>query len=264
MKRFMIAVALVLTATTFLLRAAEPSLIGTFSRVQIATSDLSASMAWYVRMGFLPVKTPMDRADSVVTLSDGQTVITLVNAAVPSPVLVFGSQNIKGLYDTLANIDVKVNADVRGPTYRELRFTSPDGIYLLVRPIEEEKSIPRPNGTPNVMCGRHTELSLGTMRVKRERAWWQDLGFSIKNEDTTPYHFCLLTDGSVVVGLHDERDIPQLSFTYFATDMRERIATLKRLGMTPVEEIQAEDGKVDHAFFRSPDGTMFMLFTGNQ
>lgn len=167
MKRFMIAVALVLTATTFSLRAAEPSLIGTFSRVQIATSDLSASMAWYVRMGFLPVKTPMDRADSVVTLSDGQAVITLVNAAVPSPVLVFGSQNVKGLYDTLANIDVKVNADVRGPTYRELRFTSPDGIYLLVRPIEEEKSIPRPNGTPNVMCGRHTELSLGRRRRHR-------------------------------------------------------------------------------------------------
>jgi len=264
MTRLFFAAMLAAIVSVSAANATEPSMLGSFSRVQVAVTDLPTSMAWYVRMGFMPVKTPMDRADSVVTLTDGQAVITLVSAAVPSPVIVFGSKNIKRLHDTLMAVDVKVNADVRGPTYRELRITSPDGIYVLVRPHDEERNVPRPKGTLNVMCGKHTELSLGSMRVKRERAWWQDLGFSIKNEDTSPYEFCLVSDGSLVLGFHHEKDIPQLSFTYFATDMRERIATLKRLGMVTYDEIQGEDGKVEHAFFRSPEGTVFMLFSGDQ
>lgn len=262
--RSIIHMIMLLGALVVETQAADPSLLGTFSRVQVAASDLQASLAWYARMGFLPVKTPMDRADSVVTVSDGQTTITLVNAMVPSPVMVFGTQNVKWLFDTLTAMEIKVNVDVRGPTYRELRLTSPDGIYLLVRPISEEREVPKPNGTLNTMCGKHTELSIGLMRLMRERAWWQDLGFTVKNEDTTPYHFCLMTDGNVVVGLHHDRDIPQLSFTYFAPDMRDRIAILRRLGIEPFDTIEGDDGKPDHAFFRSPEGTVFMLFTGDQ
>jgi len=244
--------------------SAQQSILGTFSRIQIAVDEISTSMAWYVRMGFMPTKCSMDVPDSVMTLSDGQVILTLVRASVPSPVIVFSSNNVKALYDSLLGMSIRVNADIQGPTYRDLRFTSPEGIYVLVRPEADERVVPKPAGTPNATCGELTELSLGMLRVQRERDWWVGLGFAVKREGVDPYQFCLVSDGQIVLGMHHERDIPRLAFTYFDEAMTDRIETLRKVGVLPTEEIPNEMGVISNGIFRSPDGHSLMLFEGRQ
>jgi hypothetical protein len=64
--------------------------------------------------------------------------------------------------------------------------------------------------------------------------------------------------------MHENRDIPSLSLTYFAKDMRERIERLRKSGITFSEEIPAADGAVANVIMLSPEGTRVQLFEGEQ
>lgn len=237
-------------------------LLGTFTRVQVAVADLPQSMAWYARMGFFPTKGG-EKSDSVMTLSDNQTLLSLTTSKVPSPVVVFRNDNLKALYDTLQALGMRVQADLSGPTYRELRLTSPAGVYVLVRPSTVEQSQPL-SRSENIMCGKLTELSINVQQYQRELDWWTELGFGITRQGTEPYTFGYVSDGALTLSFHVNKEIPSLALTYFAKDMEQRIDRIKKSGIPTIDEIPTADNRIANAIFRSDDGQLIMLFEENK
>jgi hypothetical protein len=234
------------------------SLLGTHTRVQVAVADLPQAMAWYARLGFFPVKTG-ERSDSVLVLSDNQVALGLTTSKVPTPVIVFRNDNLKALHDTLTSMGIPIKADLEGPTYSELRITSPAGVLILVRQSTTEPTIVS-NGSENIMCGRLTELSLAVQQFKREIDWWTELGFVITRKGDDPYTFGYVSDGSLTLSFHLNKEIPSLALTYFAKDMEQRIDRIKKSGITPIDEIPTADNRISNAIFRSDDGQVIMLF----
>lgn len=241
----------------------QGSLLGTQTRLVLSCKNVIESLTWWSRIGFRPAGVASTRPDSVITLTDGQVTITLIKDPLPSPIMMFASLNIKTLKDSLNQLQIATTVDVKGPTLGEVRLVSPNGIHIAVRPTIDEPIVPIV-GDSNVICGKLTELSIGTSFIKREVTFWEKLEFTTKRSGKEPYPFHLMTDGSTVIGMHENRDIPSLSLTYFAKDMRERIERLRKSGITFSEEIPAADGAVANVIMLSPEGTRVQLFEGEQ
>jgi hypothetical protein len=236
------------------------SLLGTPSRLQLSVSDLMTSMVWYARLGFSPVNVPDARPDSLMYLTDGQVVVSLVKQKVPSPVIIFRAPNLKAIKDTLDKMGVACIAELRGPGYGELRITSPSGIYISVRPETDEPSITR-TGQDNAFCGRLGEWSIGVPSLTAERQWWADLGFKQVDGDSVPYPFAIMSDGAAKIGLHQGLDITTLAITYFSKDAADRIDRLRKSGMEFDTALIPESASASNAALRSADGQLVFVFT---
>lgn len=261
-------VALMLACSTAQAQSEPPtpgkSLLGASSRLELSCANVITSLTWWTRLGFLPVPAGHERPDSIMTLSDGQALVTLTKRSQPSPTLVFVHPDLRWVQDTLTALGTRVEASVTGPALQEIRLISPNGIHLAVRSPSHEPWRPV-TGDSNQMCGKLTELSIGTSGdATDEILFWERLGFTVKREGRTPYHFTLLTDGSVTVGIHEQRDIPSLSMTYFAENMADRLDVLRASGFTLSSESITAEGRTGSAILTSPDGQRLMLFRGNQ
>jgi len=238
--------------------------IGMPTRLVLSTNDVIQSMAWWSRLGFSPVHRQGDKADSCISLTDGQIVLSLVKISQPTPVLMFRTPKMLGLKDTLEYLGMTVNVDVKGPTFGEIRFRSPADVFLAIRSEADEPLLPL-NGKENIVCGKLTELSIGTsFAIGRERKFWETMGWQFKRGGSTPYNYALMSDGVVTLGIHEERDIPSLSLTYFATDMEDRILRLRKSGIVIFEELPSEEGRVANCIVQSPEGMRIQLFEGMQ
>lgn len=239
------------------------SIVGTPTRLAMAVENVFTSMAWYARLGFSPLSTYSTKPDSIMYLTDGQVAISLVRTQMPSPVLYFRAQNMKTVMDTLKALAIATTYDVRGPGFSEIRFRSPGGVFCAVRPVDDEPAVSAPVHE-NTICGRNTEWSIGVDRLAHEKNFWHALGFTVRREANEPYPFAIMSDGIVSIGLHEQRDIPTLAITYFATDMEARIDRLKKSGITFEEEIPSPDNRISNAILKSTDGQLIFMFEGVQ
>jgi hypothetical protein len=239
------------------------SLLGTPTRLVLSCKDVITSLTWWSRLGFLPAPIPVGRPDSAITLTDGQLVITLTKESLPSPIIMYSCPRMKALKDTLDKLKINTTYDVEGPTYSEIRLVSPNGIHIAVRSAEGEPIIPV-TGDSNRLCGKNTELSIGTGYLKREQKFWEDLGYKVKRAGSAPYNFALITDGVHTLGLHENRDIQILTITYFAENMGDRIKSIQAAGITLDDESLTPEGRMDSGMLTSPEGSRVFLFKGSQ
>lgn len=240
------------------------TLLGTSTRVELSCANVITSLAWWTRVGFLPVPQADERPDSMITVSDGQVTITLTKRSQPSPTLVFQHPDLRSLKDSLEALGSRLGVTVDGPSISEIRLASPNGVHLAVRSTSREPWRPH-LADSNTMCGKLTELSIGTSGdITDELIFWERLGFAVKREGRAPYHYALLTDGTFTIGVHDQRDIPSLSLTYFAENMADRLDVLRASGVVLTQESITPEGRTGSAIATSPDGQRMMLFSGNQ
>ena len=239
------------------------SMLGNPTRLVLSCKDVIQSMAWWAKLGFTPTPGNTGRPDSAISLADGQVVITLVKDPLPTPILMFATPNIRMLKDSLDSLGIGVTYDVQGPTLGELRLLSPSGVHLAVRPSATERRTPT-TGDSNIVCGKLTEISVSVtdFPLKKEVQYWTLLDFSERKVGTQPYPFSVITDGYINIGLHELRDIPSIGMTYFAPDMKDRIARLQKNGMTFIDEYKDSEGVLEHVYLASPDGQLVMLFNG--
>ncbi|NQW29916.1 MAG: hypothetical protein HQ472_05330 [Ignavibacteria bacterium] len=234
------------------------NILGRATRLVLSCKDVIKNMSWWSRIGFVPMGA-MDRPDSAMTLSDGQIVITLIKDPLPSPIVMFSTKDIRQLKDTLNELGIPITYDLKGPSYGEIRLISPNGVHLAVR-SEQDEPVQRTTGEDNVITGKLTELSIGAAYLQREQQFWQTLGMVVTKSSLMPYPFANVNDGTIEIGLHENRDILTLAITYHSPDMKERIDRLKKSGIKFFEEIPSDDNVIENAILHSPDGQIVYMF----
>ena len=222
--------------------------LGKSVEIAITVEDTAVAVAFYERLGFKKL------ADDAVT--EGSLNLRFKTDGSPSPTLSYYDVDFDDV--RAAGIPVKASGNVAV-------MNTIDGLRLSVN--SESSDIPMPDGTPTTRtpiskCGKFGEFAMKVSNYKKSSKFWQKLGFSELHKADIPYTYGILSDGLIVLGLHEGMDTNEPHITYFAGDMPNRIADIQKLGVAVEPLSPPENGKIANAKFAGEGGEKYYLFTG--
>ncbi|NDJ63072.1 MAG: hypothetical protein GYB67_18275 [Chloroflexi bacterium] len=228
--------------------------LGNYLQIVFAVNDPAAARDFYIKYGFKPVN------DTILT--DGSYNLRLVDAGGdrPSIQLHYAGSDLDAIATALTEAGATLNRN--NPT---ASFTAPDAFPVSL--TSQTVDVPMPPGdalnrSPISRFGKFGEFTIATSDLQASLAFWGKLGYDKLHESTDPYPWGIISDGMIVIGLHQNPDFNGQYIAYFSGDMIDRLTTLK----DELPEFQAVppevDGKLGNAMFTAPGGQRFFLFYG--
>lgn len=109
------------------------------------------------------------------------------------------------------------------------------------------------------MLGRFLELSLPAHRILESWQFYQRLGFaSLQVGEAWSHRYSVVTDGRIVIGLHDEGGVTAPLITYVLPDLARQLANLEAEGLE-FDSRRIGDDTFNEALFTTPDGQQMRL-----
>ncbi len=227
--------------------------LGTYVEVRLKSKNIDKSMSFYEYLGYRKI------GDDVMT--DGSINIRLSDENFTSPTLSYMGTSS----DTIRAIFKNQKQSARSVQNAEFK-----SLNRLTVSIDRNKSkVKMPAGTPVTRTpisrlGRFGEFSIPVKSVAQAVIFWAKLGFEPLHIAKIPYPYSIMSDGLIVIGLHQSGDFDDFTITYFADDMQKRVTTLDDEGLElhPMKSRTTHD-TYDNAAFRSPDNQQFFLFNSD-
>ena len=225
-------------------------ILGEITAFTITSPDLEQSLAYYQLLGFKEVF----RADwpfPWIQVSDGVLLIMLRKDETPYIALTYYVNDIDKVVAHLISKGVTFTYMARqGDMIKRYVLPTPDGLNVsLVNVMEGFTQPPGPGMLQmpqqdyfnadkyvNKVCGLYGEFAHPVADLDASIAFWEVLGFKAVSKFTSPYPWAILSDGLSVVGLHQSKHFDYPAITFFAADMKEKIAQLKAKGLTNYTE----------------------------
>lgn len=223
--------------------------MGDYVEVMLSTSDLTTSQAFFRRLNF--------EALNETTFTDGSYNLSLTTERKAAPTLRHFGSDIDAILEIFPPSDgSKEKKKRRG----HMIFSDPAG-RLNIELNHEASTLTMPAGsptsrTPRSRLGKFGEFAIPVPNLGESLLFWGLLGYEPLHTATIPYPYAILSDGMLVIGLHETPDFKEATLTYFAADMGQRIDQLEAEGV----ELRRMGG--GNAAMFTPDGQAFFLFTG--
>ncbi|MBV9987892.1 MAG: VOC family protein [Chitinophagaceae bacterium] len=226
---------------------------GHVSAITITTPDLERSFAFYRQLGFTELMR-MDMPFAFIQITDGALLIMLRKDPVPYIALTYYVLDLTKRVTELEAAGIAfVETPKPGAFVRKYVLRSPDGMNIsfvdngmggFTQP--EGKSMltmaPQDYSNPekytNKVCGMFGEFACPVKDLDVSIAFWEKLGFQVLSKMASPYPWAILSDGIAVVGLHQTEQFSAPRITFFAMDMKEKIAALKAGGLEELKETE--------------------------
>jgi len=239
--------------------------------VYTTSSNLDSSLAFYDKLGFKTVATntfPVPWAQT----SDGSLLIMMRKDATPYIGLTYYANDIDKTVAELEQTGIEFaqkpkESDpikryyIKTPDGFNIMlannlggFSQPTGITMMNMKQEDYRSAEK---YPNRQCGVFGEFSHPVADLQTSIAFWKKLGFEVKGQMTTPYPHAILTDGLMIVGLHQTKNFNYPAITYFGVNTEKRVDDLKNNGIKNVTEMM---GKAN-VIVKTWEGQHFFLFS---
>ncbi len=226
--------------------------LGTYVEIKLKTKNIDQSMGFYEYLGFRKI------GDDVMT--DGSINIRLSDENFTNPTLSY-----MGTKDDMIQAIFK-NQKQSANKVQNAEFKSLNGLTVSIN--RDKSKVKMPAGTPVTRTpisrlGKFGEFSIPVKNVAQGIIFWAKLGFEPLHIAKIPYPYSIMSDGLIVIGLHQSGDFNDFTFTYFATDMQQRVADLAEEGleMKPMKS-DADATIYENAWFLTPEGQQFFLFKG--
>lgn len=240
--------------------------LGKAVQINIGVSDLEESLDFYKKLGFQQIDDSTEPYPWA-RLTDGQNLVLLNQDGNIYIGLVYFSKDAARRIAKMEDkgIEFVQRREQDGQLFMAI-FVGPGG--LVVGLINHDPAeMPEPGGLPKSRCGTFGEFAISVEDFQHAAEFWGELGFTSLHESQDPYPWGILSDEMMVLGLHQTGEDGEFAFsgpaiTYFAPDMADRIAGLKKDGITFANEMPDENGLVNNASLRGPDGELFFLFEG--
>lgn len=221
-------------------------ILGKINAFTIATPDLERSLAFYQKLGFSETM----RADwpfPWIQITDGAIQMMLRKDLVPYIALTYYTDDIENVVAGLEqkgiqfaqkpkDTDMIKRYVMRSPDGLNISlvflrdgFTQPAGPTMLTMPQQDYFD---PGKYVNKVCGLFGEFAHPVTDLEQSLAFWEQLGFKKLSAFTSPYPWCIISDGLSVVGLHQTDKFSYPAITFFAADMKDKISKLKSEGLT--------------------------------
>ena len=226
--------------------------LGTYVEVKLKSKNIDQSMSFYEYLGFRKI------GDDVMT--DGSINIRMSNENFTSPTLSY-----MGTQDDMMQAIFK-NQKQSASKVENAEFKSLNGLTIRINRDKSKVKMPAGtpvNRTPISRLGKFGEFSIPVKDVTKGVLFWAKLGFEPLHIGKIPYPYCIMSDGLIVVGLHQTNDFRDFTITYFAEDMGARVNMLTGDGLElhPMKS-EADATHYENGWFLSPDGQQFFLFKG--
>lgn len=234
------------------------SKLGEVASVYVTTPDLDSSVAVYEKLGFHKTGSntfPVPWAQ----VSDGSLLIMMRKDAVPYIGLTY---YVTEAEKTAAQLEkdsiVFYQKPKEGDPIKRYYFKSPDGLNIML--ASNLGGFQQPKGMtmvdmkpedfmnsekyPNKDCGVFGEFCHPVANLAASLTFWKKIGFTVKYETAAPYPHAILTDGLMIIGLHQTKHFDYPAITYFGLNAEKRIRQLKEKGLTNFTEVDGKNNQV--------------------
>lgn len=242
----------------FTCTAKAQTALGDMACVYITTTNLDSSAAVYNKLGF---KQTGSNTYPVpwLQVSDGSLVIMLRNDVKPYIGLTYYSDQADKIAAQLAGKGIVFTQQPKeGDPIRRYYFNTPDGFSImlasnlggfkqpsgLTMATMKPDDFSKPEKFPNPQCGVFGEFCHPVKDLAVSLTFWKTLGYTVMYETQAPYPHAILTDGLMIIGLHQTNHFDYPAITYFGMDISTKIRKLKENGLTNFREADGVNNQV--------------------
>ena len=238
------------------------SKLGEVACVYVTTPDLDSSVAVYAKLGFPKIASntfPVPWAQ----VSDGSLLIMMRKDAIPYIGLTYYVTDIEKVVAQLEKDGVVfVSKPKEGDPIKRYYIKSPDGFNIML--ASNLGAFQQPTGItmlsmkpeelnaagkyPNKQCGVFGEFAHPVADLKASVEFWKKLGFKTSAEMKEPYPHAILTDGLMIIGLHQATHFTYSAITYFGLNTEQRVRQLKDSGLKNFSEVAGKNNVVLKTF----------------
>jgi len=220
--------------------------LGNVTALTITSPDLDKSFQFYQKLGFSELYR-MDFPFPWIQIKDGALLIMLRKYDSPYLALTYYVNDIDSIVREMEEQGISF---VQRPKATDMvkRFVmqSPDGLNISLVHLPEggfqqpsgptmlkmpQQDYFNPEKYVNKTCGMFGELAHPVKNLQASIEFWEKLGFVPLSKFSSPYPWAILSDGLAVVGLHQTDHFSFPAITFFAADMKDKIARLKEDGL---------------------------------
>jgi catechol 2,3-dioxygenase-like lactoylglutathione lyase family enzyme len=231
------------------------SKLGEVAVVYITTSNLDSSMALYDKLGF-PVIASNDFPSPWAQVSDGSLLIMLRKDPNPYIGLTYYAGDVEKIVGELEkNGVVFVQKPKAGDAIRRYYFKDPDGFNIVLSNnlggftapagitllTMNQSDYMNADKYPNKQCGAFGEYALPVKDINASVAFWKKLGFVVKSDMKQPYPHIILSDGLMLLGLHQTDHFTFPAVSYFGINTAKRVEQMKEKGVSGFKEVAGKN-----------------------
>lgn len=265
----------VIVATSFLMlfvsNSKAQSKIGEVACVYMTSTDLDSSGLLFEKLGFYRVGSNTFPAPWL-QVSDGSLLIMIRKDATPFMGLTYYSSDVDTIAAELEKEGIIFSQKPKeGDPIKRFYIKSPDGFSIVLS--NNLGGFVQPNGTnllsmkpedyssaekfPNKQSGVFGEYCHPVADLTSSIAFWKKLGFRTSAIMKEPYPHAILSDGLMIIGLHQTKNFSSPAITYFGLDTEKRIEQLKSKGIKNFAEVAGKNNQS----LRTWEGQLFFLFS---
>jgi predicted lactoylglutathione lyase len=266
LRQFIFSTLILLSMTAF-----SQSKLGDVACVYVTTPDLDSSLAVYDKLGFKKINEntfPIPWAQA----SDGSLLVMMRKDPGPYIGLTYYSNNLDERVAQLEKEGVAFSQKPNeGDPLRSYHIKTPDGFNIVLSNNLGDFS--QPTGTtmlnmkqedyrsadkyPNAQCGVFGEFCHPVADLEKSIAYWKKLGFEVKGQMSMPYPHAILSDGLMIIGLHQTKNFNYPAVTYFGLNTEKRVQRLRDQGVTNFSEMMGKNNVILNTW----EGQHFFLFS---
>ncbi|MBT8143604.1 MAG: hypothetical protein KJO55_02825 [Gammaproteobacteria bacterium] len=226
-------------------------MIARFLELGVATERILDSIGFFEDLGFRQLATGDIWQHPYAVVSDGGICIGLHGTELMSPILTFVLPDLAAEVNELRSRGMRIrHARTGDDDFNEIVFTEPDQHCL--RLIEARTFSPPHFDENSSLCGVFSEITVPVRDLEVATPSWQRLGFELLESTTDPYPHAWIRGNGIVIGLHQSRDIDQLSLSFKCDTTG--LSALRDRGIEFID-----DGPPGVNLVRSPDGLPILL-----
>jgi hypothetical protein len=262
-----------LTGITILLTISgyAQSKLGDVACVYITTTNLDSSVAVYEKLGFPKIASnefPIPWAQ----VSDGSLIIMMRKDAIPYIGLTYYTADIEKVINQLEKDSIVFSQKPKeSDPIKRYYIKSPDGFNIMIannlggfeKPAGitmlgmKSSDFNSPDKYPNAQCGVFGEFAHPVIDINKSLVFWKKLGFKASAEMKVPYPHVILTDGLMIIGLHQTKHFSFPAITYFGINTEKRIQQIKDKGLHNFSEMAGKNNVVLNTW----EGQHFFIFS---
>ena len=246
------------------------SKLGEVACVYVTSPDLDSSISVYEKLGFPKIASntfPVPWAQA----SDGSLLIMIRKDDNPYMGLTYYVNDIEKTAEQLEKDGIVFTQKPKeGDPIKRYYFKSPDGFNIML--ASNLGAFQQPKGTtmlnmkqadyasadkyPNKQCGVFGEFCHPVTDLNSSIAFWKMIGFEVKYQTIQPYPHAILSDGLMIIGLHQTKNFNYPAVTYFGLDTDKRVDQLKEQGLKNFTEMMGKNNVI----LKTWEGQHFFLF----
>jgi hypothetical protein len=231
--------------------------LGRFLEYSIPTSDIRASLDFYLKLGFSQAQVGESWAHPYAVVTDGRLHLGLHQLETAVPALTFVKPDVLGQVDELESRGVVLEYRKLGnDVFNEVGWLDPSG--HLVRLIEARTFSPvkHPHGS---QCGYFLEIALPVPDRGLAKQYWEQLGFVGLDELDAALPHISCTSDSIDIGLYDPLQLRVPTLVFETDAVKESLAHLASAGIAPTGLPPAPLRHHPAAVLAAPEGTAILL-----